>query len=126
MVDREDEAGGRESLLLRGTLDMCVMSLLRSPNHAYGVVQQLHEAGFSQVGYGTVYPLVTRLRRLGLVSQKTLPGDGGPAKNVLRLTARGRATLAGWEAHWQDHHRRVSALLGAEARVAAPERTVCA
>ena len=113
MGDDSSDAFSRESLLLRGTLDMCVLALLRTPNHAYGVVQALQDAGFSQVSYGTVYPLVSRVRRLGLVSQETRPGEGGPARNVLTLTERGEAALAQWGSSWRDHHQRVVSLLHA-------------
>jgi DNA-binding PadR family transcriptional regulator len=74
--------GERESLLLKGVVDMCVLALLAAkPNHAYGVVRQLQSHGFSQTSYGTVYPLVTRLRRQGLIQ-------------------------------WEDSNRRVAAVLG--------------
>ena len=90
---------------------MCVLALLRTPNHAYGVVQELQAAGFTQTSYGTVYPLVSRVRKQGLVTQETLPGDGGPAKNVLTLTKAGHTALAEWESQWVEHHQRVAALL---------------
>jgi PadR family transcriptional regulator, regulatory protein PadR len=102
----------RETLLLRGTLDMCVLALLADrPSHAYGVVQRLGEHGFTQTGYGTVYPLVSRLRRQGLLAQSTEPGDGGPARHVLSLSDTGRATLAEWTRDWHEMTRRVAQLL---------------
>jgi len=102
----------RESLLLRGTLDMCVLALLAArPTHAYGVVSRLQEHGFAQTGYGTVYPLVTRLRRQGLVDQDIRPSPGGPARNVLTVTPEGRRSLAEWIRQWQDSNGRITALL---------------
>ena len=102
----------RESLLMRGTLDMCVLSLLgRRPMHAYGVVQLLQEHGFAQTSYGTVYPLVSRLRRQGLLAQDLEPGESGPARNVLRLTDEGRVALGNWTQQWREVNERVSDLL---------------
>jgi PadR family transcriptional regulator, regulatory protein PadR len=102
----------RESLLLRGTLDLCVLALLeRQPAHAYGVVQRLQEHGFDQTSYGTVYPLVSRLRRQGLLTQEVEPGDGGPARNVLRLTPEGLKTLDDWATQWRSVTDRIEALL---------------
>jgi len=115
MVVDADLDTGRESLLLRGTLDMCVLRLLAaSPSHAYGLVQELQVHGFAQISYGTVYPLVTRLRRQGLVSQESLPGTGGPAKNLLTLTTQGREALDVWRRQWRAHNLRVEELLGAQ------------
>jgi|JI6StandDraft_1071083.scaffolds.fasta_scaffold389832_2 PadR family transcriptional regulator PadR len=105
----------RESSLLRGTLDLCVMALLsREPLHAYGVVQRLGEYGFDQSTHGTVYPLVTRLRRAGLVSQHSTSGQGGPTRHVLSLTAEGEQALAEWAAQWHSHRDRVDGLLSME------------
>lgn len=113
MTSSEAWHTGRESLYLRGTLDMCVLALLDTmPNHAYGVVQELQARAFPQTSYGTVYPLVTRLRRQGLLSQKSLPGSGGPAKNLLSLTANGHAALAVWQREWREHNTLVESLLG--------------
>jgi PadR family transcriptional regulator, regulatory protein PadR len=102
----------RETLLLRGTLDMCVLALLADrPTHAYGVVQRLHEQGFDQTSYGTVYPLVSRLRGQGLLEQSAEAGDGGPARHVLTVTDTGRATLDAWIRDWREMNRRVEKLV---------------
>jgi PadR family transcriptional regulator, regulatory protein PadR len=105
----------RESLLLRGALDTCVMTLLaREPMHAYAVTQRLADHGFTQTGYGTVYPLVTRLRRLGLLERRAETGQGGPARHVLSVTADGHATLTRWRTQWHDAVGRVSGVLNAD------------
>lgn len=102
----------RESLLMRGTLDMCVLALLsRHPLHAYGIVQHLQEHGFAQTSYGTVYPLVSRLRRQGLLAQDLEAGGGGPARNVLRLTSDGRVALGEWTQQWREVNDRITDLM---------------
>jgi PadR family transcriptional regulator PadR len=101
MVD-PDDAGSRESLLMRGVLDMCVLALLDGePLHAYGIVQRLKGHGFSNASYGTIYPLVTRLRKQGLVDQKLEESPSGPARNVLAINKTGRAALRLWAQQWQ-------------------------
>lgn len=91
----------RETHLLRGVLDTCVLAVLAiEPTHAYDVVERLRTLGFGSVGYGTVYPLVTRLRRLGLVEQDSRPSPNGPPRNVLSLTDAGRAALGDWRQRW--------------------------
>lgn len=102
----------RETLLLRGTLDMCLLALLaRQPAHAYGVVEQLQRHGFAQTSYGTVYPLVSRLRRQGLLTQEVEPSAGGPARHVLIVTPEGRKILHDWVAQWRGVTDRIHALL---------------
>jgi len=100
MVDG-DGVAARETLLMRGVLDMCVLALLKGrPLHAYGVVQRLQESGFVGVSYGTVYPLVTRLRKQGLLDQRLEESPSGPARNVLQVNQAGREALAQWSEQW--------------------------
>ncbi len=97
----EDAAAARETLLMRGVLDMCVLALLEvQPLHAYGVVQRLQESGFVGVSYGTVYPLVTRLRKQNLLDQSLEESPSGPARNVLHVNQAGREALARWSEQW--------------------------
>jgi PadR family transcriptional regulator, regulatory protein PadR len=101
MLDR-DVAASRESLLMRGVLDMCVLALLDGGQlHAYGIVQRLQEHGFTNVSYGTIYPLVTRLRKQALVDQRLEDSPSGPARNVLEINEAGRAALRLWSRQWQ-------------------------
>ena len=101
MVDAED-AASRETLLMRGVLDMCVLALLDGePLHAYGVVQKLQDHGFTNASYGTIYPLVTRLRNQGLVDKRLEESPSGPARNVLAINKTGRAALRLWSQQWQ-------------------------
>lgn len=88
---------------MRGVLDMCVLALLDGgPLHAYGIVQRLQEHGFINASYGTIYPLVTRLRKQGLVNQQLEESPSGPARNVLDINESGRAALRLWSRQW--HH----------------------
>lgn len=50
---------------------------------------------FWQISYGQIYPELKRLAELGLVAQQ--PGSRGlRARNVYRITAKGRAALRSW------------------------------
>jgi PadR family transcriptional regulator PadR len=102
----------RESLLLKGVLDLCVLSMLGTePMHAYGLVEALRARGFEQTSYGTIYPLVTRLKRQGLVSQHSEPSESGPARNILTTTEAGESALNAWLPVWRDVTQRVSLVL---------------
>lgn len=101
----------RQTLLLRGSLDICVLALLaRQPEHAYGVAQRLAEHGFS-TSYGTIYPLVTRLRRLGLLARGGGERAGGPTRQVLHVTPAGHQALSAWQAGWREFNARVDSIL---------------
>lgn len=96
-----DDAAERQGQLLRGCLDMCLLALLADePAHGYELVRRLDTAGFGTVGYGTVYPLITRLRRLGLVANAEQPSPSGPPRKVYRLTDTGHDRLSAWRDQW--------------------------
>jgi PadR family transcriptional regulator len=108
--DTED----RQTQLLRGVLDMCLLALLaKEPAHGYELVRRLDTAGIEGVGYGTVYPLLTRLRRLGLVADELEASPSGPARKVYALTPSGRTRLRTWSRQWTDFVGVVDATLAA-------------
>jgi PadR family transcriptional regulator PadR len=91
----------RHTQLLRGALDMCMLALLaREPAHGYELVRRLNAAGLDGVGYGTVYPLLTRMRRLGLVADELEDSPAGPQRKVYAPTPEGRRRLARWTRQW--------------------------
>ncbi|WP_213007810.1 PadR family transcriptional regulator [Paractinoplanes toevensis] len=93
----------RQAQLLRGALDMCLLALLSErPAHGYELVQRVGEAGFPSVGYGTIYPLLTRMRRLGLVAQEVQDSPHGPARKVYAVSDAGHARLTDWTAQWNE------------------------
>jgi PadR family transcriptional regulator PadR len=100
-ADEVDDAAERQGQLLRGSLDMCLLALLAAePSQGYELVRRLDTAGFGTVSYGTVYPLVTRLHRLGLVANALQPSPTGPPRKVYRLTDAGHDRLRAWSAQW--------------------------
>lgn len=94
-------ASERESLLLRGVLDLCVMSLMNTGTlYGYEVVGRLSELGLS-VAPGSVYPLLARLERKGLVTAQTQPSEVGPPRRWWQLTSVGEAALAEGRTQWR-------------------------
>lgn len=102
----------RRTQLLRGALDTCLLALLaRTPTHAYDLVVQLGHHGLPGISYGTVYPLMARLRRQGLVSERTEPSDSGPPRKVFDLTLEGQLALRAWSAQWAETTTTITQLL---------------
>jgi len=104
--------GDRQTQLLRGALDMCMLALLaKEPAYGYELVRRLDEAGLDAGGYGTVYPLLTRMRRLGLLSDEVHSSPSGPRRKVYAITPAGRERLRSWQAQWQKFVETVNATL---------------
>lgn len=99
-------------MLLRGVLDMCVLAMVqRQPDHVYGLAGRMADQGLDNVSFGSLYPLVTRLRQQGLLDDTTVPSPIGPPRSVLSLTATGQTTLERWSQQWRTVNSAVSQLL---------------
>lgn len=86
-------------------------ALDQQSSHAYELTSRLAEAGLGEVSYGTVYPLITRLRRSGLLHEQSQPSPVGPARKVFSLTDAGRAALTDWLGQWKRSTSDVEAVL---------------
>lgn len=69
--------------------------LAERPMHAYELRQLVSDLiGHNRpVSDGALYPALNRLREAGHVERQETPGEGAPARQVLHLTATGRAEL---------------------------------
>ena len=88
---------------LRGPLPLCVLGVIAqyAPLHGYAITQHLHRAGLGTIGGGTLYPLLGRFERDGLVTTDWVTGQSGPAKKVYALTDLGAQRLAEDAERWQ-------------------------
>ena len=68
------------SQLLKGTLEGCVLAVIRqAPAYGYEIAQKLAAYGFGQIAEGTIYPLLLRLERNGAVRPSCGPRPWAPA-----------------------------------------------
>lgn len=102
----------RESQLLKGVLPMLVLALLaEAESYGYELVTRLQAAGLTDIGAGTVYPVLNRLERDGAVSSRLVASTTGPARKYYRPTTRGTAELAAAGAAWDRLATTVAAVL---------------
>ncbi|MEV3988781.1 PadR family transcriptional regulator [Streptomyces sp. NPDC049837] len=94
----------RRSQLLRGVLDLCLLSLIgERPRYGYEFVEALTESGLELVSEGSIYPLLARMERGGLVESYRAPSSsGGAPRKYYRLTAAGEAELTRGRAVWRE------------------------
>ncbi len=93
----------RETQLRKGVLELAVLAALGQRRHyGYSLIRRLDDVLGFVVGEGTVYPLLDRLRRDGLVHTTLEPSPNGPARKYYDLTEEGRATLAWLHSRWES------------------------
>jgi len=100
------------SQLRRGVLEYCVLALLRDgERYAFELVTTLGEADGMVTSEGTLYPLLSRLRKEGLVETTWRESSSGPPRRYYTLTAEGEATLDAFVVEWRRFSRSVDGLL---------------
>jgi PadR family transcriptional regulator PadR len=110
----------RRTELLRGVLDLCLLAVMdEAPAYGYEMTRRLRARGLSTVGEGSIYPLLGRLERDGLVETYRAAANGGPPRKYYRPSAGGRVALALGIAEWRAARDAVDAVLVA-AKVEVP------
>ncbi|MFF8259266.1 PadR family transcriptional regulator [Streptomyces virginiae] len=104
-MTKEPPATGdqRRSQLLRGVLDLCLLSLIAErPRYGFEFAEALAAGGLELVSDGSIYPLLARMERAGLISSYRAPSpSGGAPRKYYRLTEAGDAELGRGRADWQ-------------------------
>jgi PadR family transcriptional regulator PadR len=80
-----------EVQLRKGSLELAILAALWG-GRLYGleILRHLESGSDLVVSEGTVYPLLTRLRTLGLVESEWVESDSGHPRKYYSLTAAGR------------------------------------
>ncbi|MFF6872159.1 helix-turn-helix transcriptional regulator [Streptomyces sp. NPDC012450] len=100
--EARSEAAGKVAVQLRkGVLEYCVLALLRGgPRYGVEILDELAAVSVMTTSQGTIYPLLSRLRRDGLVDTELRESATGPARRYYTLTSSGRAALAEFTEDW--------------------------
>jgi PadR family transcriptional regulator, regulatory protein PadR len=107
-----EPGGTRISQLRRGVLEFCVLSLLGEEElYGFDLVRRLSEADGMVMSEGTVYPLLSRLRREGWVSTSWAESESGPPRRYYAITADGAQALAAFADDWKRFRDSVDRLL---------------
>ena len=91
------------SQLRRGVLEFCVLALLRD-GERYGVelIRELGAVDAMVISEGTIYPLLSRLRKEKLVDSVWRESPAGPPRRYYRLTTAGVRALDEFTAEWKQ------------------------
>ena len=88
--------------LRRGLLEFAVLTTLSTGRHYAGdVVERLAETPFA-TQEGTLYPLLSKMRRDGLLEHEWEESDSGPPRKYYRVTDAGTERLSQLIAYWKQ------------------------
>jgi PadR family transcriptional regulator PadR len=105
-------SGQRRTQLLRGVLDLCLLAVIdEAPAYGYEMTKRLRSRGLSIVGEGSIYPLLGRLERDGLLETYRAASDGGPPRKYYRTSRLGHRALVAGVSEWRAARDAVDSVL---------------
>jgi PadR family transcriptional regulator, regulatory protein PadR len=108
---------GWESQLRKGVVELAVLAVIgRGETYGYRIVSDLQRLDGFQLTESTVYPVLARLARDGVLAIRAEESPSGPNRRYYRLTAAGRERLRRMTECWKTVSDSLKKLLeGAQA-----------
>jgi PadR family transcriptional regulator PadR len=106
------ERDSRVSQFRKGALELAILALLAG-GELYGVeiVDRLGERQGLKASAGTVYPLLSRLKKAGVLDSAWRESPVGPPRKYYRLSKAGEKELAAMASSWRGLSEAIDALL---------------
>jgi len=109
-----NSATGSDSIqvqLKKGALELCVLAILsRKESYAYEISSSLAEA--VGMGESTIYPLMRRMQKDGLVHFRLAETSTGPSRKYYTLTHAGRRRFEKQRSEWTNFMTAVNGIVG--------------
>lgn len=97
----------------KGVIEMCILALIdRRDMYGYEIVQAI--AKYTEIGEGTVYPILRRLTSEKYFQTYLKESPSGPARKYYTITPVGREFLAALKRDWFEFAGIVEILLRGE------------
>jgi PadR family transcriptional regulator len=94
----------------KGLLEFLILKIV-AVNEVYvaDILKRLSDTDFA-TQEGTLYPLLSKMRREGLVDYEWRESEAGPPRKYYTLTAKGNAQLADLDEYWKHINKTISQL----------------
>ena len=97
--------------------------LASGPAYSHDIVRTLADVEGMLTSEGTVYPMLSRLRRAGLVETSWRESPTGPPRRYYELTAQGRHAVAAFAAAWHTFRTGVDRIISSPPSASPPPGT---
>jgi PadR family transcriptional regulator, regulatory protein PadR len=85
----------------KGLLEYLILKIVSADKvYVADILKRLSDTDFA-TQEGTLYPLLSKMRRDGLVDYEWQESDAGPPRKYYRLTAKGKSQLAELNDYWK-------------------------
>ena len=94
----------------KGLLEFLILRIIDADEvYVADILKKLSSTDFA-TQEGTLYPLLSKLRREGLVDYQWRESDAGPPRKYYSLTAKGRDYLGELDAYWKHINKTIGQL----------------
>ncbi len=99
--------------LRKGIVEFCVLNVLEDASlYGYDIVRQLRTLEVLIISEGTIYPILSRLRKEGFLKTHLEESPEGPARKYYELTSCGKDMLQEMRLVWTSTTEGVANTLG--------------
>ncbi|MCS0674370.1 PadR family transcriptional regulator [Cytobacillus firmus] len=89
--------------MLKGILDGCLLAIIKEGEiYGYELAAKLESYGFHSLSEGTIYPLLLRMQKEGLISATLRKSTAGPKRKYYTLTGKGEQELELFIGRWEQ------------------------
>lgn len=111
-IPKEGDILGNNTQILKGILEGCVLSIIsEEKTYGYELLIKLKNSGFDDMVEGTLYPLLLRLEKNGLILSEKEKSESGMTRKYFYLTEEGKKELNDFIKYWNKLHVDVNNLL---------------
>lgn len=97
-----------QAQMRKGVLEFCILATLANGDaYPTEIIEKMKDAKLVVVE-GTLYPLLTRLKNMGLLSYRWEESTSGPPRKYYKLTPVGKQFLKELETNWDELVRSVN------------------
>jgi PadR family transcriptional regulator PadR len=85
-------------------------------SYGYEMVNKLRRRGLNLASEGSIYPLLSRLQKQGMIESYLVQSSEGPARKYYRMSGPGRIALEQWRHDWSQFRDSVDEVLRGDRR----------
>lgn len=94
----------------KGLLEFLILKIVSADKvYAADILERLSDTEFA-TQEGTLYPLLSKMRRDGLLDYEWQESDAGPPRKYYELTSKGKSQLAELDDYWKQLNTTVTKL----------------
>ena len=89
--------------LRKGMLELCIMNSIKGASlYGYDIVRKLRNIEGLVISEGTIYPILSRLKREGFIQSTIKESTEGPPRKYYELTTKGEKILSEMNNYWKE------------------------